>query len=64
MLILNAGVLRTDLQLTEDHLEEMFQVNYVSQAYLTVKLIQTMLSSQNNDRVRVVAVSCESHRVE
>lgn len=64
LLILNAGVLRTDLQLTEDNLEEMFQVNYVSQAYLTVKLIQTMLTSQNKDRVRVVAVSCESHRVE
>ena len=39
LLILNAGVLNTTFKLTEDGYEEMFQVNYLSQAYLALGLL-------------------------
>ncbi|CAF0780057.1 unnamed protein product [Rotaria sordida] len=63
-LILNAGVLNPKFKLTEDGYEEMFQVNYMSQAYLTFGLIQSMLTTNTNSLPRVIAISCESHRVE
>ena len=64
LLFLNAGVLSTKFQLTEDGYEEMFQVNYLSQVYLTCGLIQAMLTTNSNSPPRVIAISCESHRVE
>jgi NAD(P)-dependent dehydrogenase (short-subunit alcohol dehydrogenase family) len=64
LLILNAGVLNPTFKLTEDGYEEMFQVNYMSQAYLTVGLLASMLTTQTKTPPRVIAISCESHRVE
>ncbi len=63
-LILNAGILNTTFKLTQDGYEEMFQVNYLSQAYLTFGLIASMLTTQTENPPRVIAISCESHRVE
>lgn len=42
----------------------MFQVNYLSQAYLTFGLLSSMLSTKTEYPPRVIAISCESHRVE
>jgi NAD(P)-dependent dehydrogenase (short-subunit alcohol dehydrogenase family) len=64
LLILNAGVLNTRFKLTADGYEEMFQVNYLSQVYLTFGLISSMLSTKTENPPRVIAISCESHRVE
>jgi NAD(P)-dependent dehydrogenase (short-subunit alcohol dehydrogenase family) len=64
LLILNAGVLNPQFRLTEDGYEEMFQVNYLSQVYLTAALLPAMLTTETHRPVRVIAVSCESHRVE
>ena len=63
-LILNAGILNSDFRLTEDGFEEMFQVNYLAQAYLTFRLILPMTSTKTNRPPRIIAISCESHRVE
>ncbi|CAF2431357.1 unnamed protein product [Rotaria sp. Silwood2] len=63
-LILNAGVLNSTFKLTVDGYEEMFQVNYMSQVYLTFGLLQSMLITKTNSPPRVIAISCESHRVE
>ena len=63
-LILNAGVLNTDFKLTEDGYEEMFQVNYLAQVYLTLGLISSMITTQADSPPRVIAISCESHRIE
>ena len=59
ILILNAAVFETDHKLTDDNLETMFQVNYLSQFYLTRILLENLLKSQDS---RIVLVSCESHR--
>ena len=64
MLILNAGVLNPNFKLTEDGYEEMFQVNYMSQAYLTFGLIASMLNTKTDSPPRIIAISCESHRME
>ncbi|CAF0904983.1 unnamed protein product [Didymodactylos carnosus] len=64
LLILNAGVLKTKFNLTEDGNEEMFQVNYLAQVYLTLSLISVLLTTESKTPPRVVAVSCEAHRVE
>ncbi len=65
LLILNAGVLNPTFKLTEDGYEEMFQVNYLSHMYLTFGLIPSMLTTKTDDSPpRVIAISCESHRVE
>lgn len=64
LLILNAGVLNTQFKLTEDGYEEMFQVNYLSQVYLTCGLLQSMLTTNSDTPPRVIAISCESHRIE
>jgi len=63
-LILNAGVLNTKFKLTQDGYEEMFQVNYLSQVYLTFGLLSSMLITKTDNPPRVIAISCESHRVE
>ncbi len=63
-MILNAGVLNTKFKLTEDGYEEMFQVNYLAQVYLTFGLISSMLNTQSESPPRVIAISCESHRIE
>jgi NAD(P)-dependent dehydrogenase (short-subunit alcohol dehydrogenase family) len=64
ILILNAGILNPTFKLTGDGFEEMFQVNYMSQAYLTFGLIASMLNTKTDSPPRVIAISCESHRVE
>ena len=64
LLILNAGVLNTTFKLTEDGYEEMFQVNYLSQVYLALGLIISMLVTKADSPPRIVAISCESHRVQ
>ncbi|CAF1586140.1 unnamed protein product, partial [Didymodactylos carnosus] len=64
LLILNAGILKTKLDLTEDGNEEMFQVNYLAQVYLTMSLLPSLLTTKSKGPTRVVAVSCEAHRVE
>ncbi|XP_018058915.1 PREDICTED: WW domain-containing oxidoreductase-like isoform X3 [Atta colombica] len=59
ILILNAGVFGLPYQLTKDGYETTFQVNHLSQFYLTLLLKQTIQSSNNP---RIVVVSSESHR--
>ena len=63
-LILNAGVLNTTFKLTEDGYEEMFQVNYLAQTYLAAGLLSSMLVTKSDQPPRIIAISCESHRVE
>ncbi|CAF1510627.1 unnamed protein product [Adineta ricciae] len=64
LLILNAGVLNTTFKLTEDGYEEMFQVNYLAQTYLAAGLLSSMLVTKSDQPPRIIAISCESHRVE
>lgn len=59
MLILNAGVFGLPHTITVDGVEAVFQVNYLSQAYLTLKLEDVLTRSAP---ARVVFVSSESHR--
>ncbi|XP_050463823.1 WW domain-containing oxidoreductase-like isoform X2 [Cataglyphis hispanica] len=59
LLILNAGVFGLSYQLTKDGYETTFQVNYLSQFYLTLLLEHTI---QNSNNPRIVIVSSESHR--
>ncbi|XP_011697335.1 PREDICTED: WW domain-containing oxidoreductase isoform X2 [Wasmannia auropunctata] len=59
ILILNAGVFTPPYELTKDGYELTFQVNHLSQFYLTLLLEQAIKSSNNP---RVVVVSSESHR--
>lgn len=59
VLILNAGVFGLPYLVTENDLEMTFQVNYLSQFYLT-KLLQDILIASAPGRV--VVVSSESHR--
>lgn len=63
-LILNAGILNADFRLTEDGYEEMFQVNYLSQVYLSVGLMSSLISTKTDRPPRIIAISCESHRVD
>ena len=46
LLVLNAGVYRTSLSLTEDGLEEMMQTNYLSHVLLTSLLLPCLLASK------------------
>jgi len=62
ILVLNAGVMGLDFQRTTDGLETMFQVNYLSQFLLTLKLLPVIRGTRGSDRPRVVYVSSESHR--
>lgn len=57
MLILNAGVFGLPYCRTADGFETTFQVNHLSQMYLTL-LLKPLLKSGS----RVVVVSSESHR--
>lgn len=59
ILILNAGVFALPYSLTEDGLETTFQVNHLSQFYLTL-LLEDLLAKASPSRV--VFVSSESHR--
>ncbi|EZA53638.1 hypothetical protein DMN91_005483 [Ooceraea biroi] len=59
ILILNAGVFGIPYQLTKDGYETTFQVNHLSQFYLTL-LLENVIQGTNNSRV--VIVSSESHR--
>jgi len=47
ILILNAGVFALPYQLTKDGYETTFQVNHLSQFYLTLLLKETIQSSNN-----------------
>ena len=64
LLILNAGVLHAQFKLTVDGFEEMFQVNYMAQAYLAAGLLSSMFNTKAKSPPRILAISCESHRVE
>ncbi|KAL6427611.1 hypothetical protein ACFW04_008822 [Cataglyphis niger] len=59
ILILNAGIFGLPYQLTKDGYEMTFQVNHLSQFYLTLLLEHTI---QNSNNPRIVIVSSESHR--
>jgi NAD(P)-dependent dehydrogenase (short-subunit alcohol dehydrogenase family) len=59
MLFLNAAICETEHKLTDDNLEIMFQVNYLSQFYLARLLTPTLMSTSNS---RLVIISCEAHR--
>lgn len=59
ILILNAGVFAAPYTITTDGYEMTFQVNHLSQYYLTMLLEPSIRSSRNS---RVVIVSSESHR--
>ncbi|CAG5128309.1 unnamed protein product [Candidula unifasciata] len=59
ILILNAAIFGTGYIQTEDNLEATFQVNYLSQFYLTKLLVNIMMRSAPG---RVVVVSSENHR--
>ncbi|XP_044595631.1 WW domain-containing oxidoreductase isoform X2 [Cotesia glomerata] len=59
ILILNAGIFAHPYSLTEDGYEQTFQVNYLSQYYLTVLLEDHLKISTDS---RVVVVASESHR--
>lgn len=57
ILILNAGVFGLPYSRTEDGFETTFQINHLSQFYLTL-LLKPLLKSGS----RVIVVSSESHR--
>lgn len=59
MLILNAGIFGAGFSNTEDGLESTFQVNYLSQFYLTRLLRDKLIESKPS---RLVVLSSESHR--
>ncbi|KAL7300904.1 hypothetical protein TKK_0006456 [Trichogramma kaykai] len=59
ILILNAGVFALPYTLTQDGYEMTFQVNHLSQFYLTLLLEHPLRSCHNS---RVVILSSESHR--
>ncbi|EFN83713.1 WW domain-containing oxidoreductase [Harpegnathos saltator] len=59
ILILNAGVFGIPYQLTNDGYETTFQVNHLSQFYLTLLLEHSIQKAANP---RIVIVSSESHR--
>lgn len=59
MLFLNAAIFEVEHKLTENNLETMFQVNYLSQFYLTRLLMNHIL---NASYARIIIVSCESHK--
>ena len=60
ILVLNAGVFGIGFRTTpEDGLEEMFQVNFLSQFYLASRL-KTLMSKST--KPRMVVVTSESHR--
>ncbi|XP_001606146.2 WW domain-containing oxidoreductase [Nasonia vitripennis] len=59
ILILNAGVFAVPYTLTQDGYEMQFQVNHLSQFYLTLLLEHPLRSCQSS---RVVILSSESHR--
>ena len=60
MLVLNAGIFNAPHQLTDDGLEQTYQVNHLSHFYLCHLLLPSLRVS----RGRVVWVSAESHRFE
>lgn len=59
VLILNAGVYGHPYELTKDGYETTFQVNHLSQFYLTKLLTSLLIKSSPS---RVVVLSSESHR--
>lgn len=59
VLIHNAGVYNTKKRFTEDNIEEVFQVNYLSSFILTYRLIDK-LKQQNKSRI--IYVNSEGHR--
>lgn len=59
ILILNAATFETDYKCTQDNLEMMYQVNYLSQFYLTRLLIANLREAKD---ARIIAIGCESHR--
>lgn len=58
-LVLNAGIFGKPYQLTEDGLESMLQVNYLSNYYLLTLLLKNLTGALSS---RVVLLSAESHR--
>jgi WW domain-containing oxidoreductase len=59
MLFLNAAIFEPNHTLTDNGLEIMFQVNYLSQFYLTRLLLDNLI---NTPQSRIIVISCESHR--
>jgi len=58
-LVLNAGVFALPFTTTQDNVETMMQVNYLSSFYLVQLLLKQLVASTNP---RVVILSSESHR--
>ncbi len=59
VLIHNAGVFNTRLRLTQDGIEEVFQVNYLS-SFIITYLIKEKLMNQKS--ARILLVNSEGHR--
>ncbi|XP_031564075.1 WW domain-containing oxidoreductase-like [Actinia tenebrosa] len=59
VLICNAAVLGGSWQLTEDHIERTFAINYLGH-FLLIQLLQDLMVSSSP--ARIVMVSSESHR--
>jgi retinol dehydrogenase 12 len=60
VLINNAGVLMTQREMTEDGYETMFQVNYLSQFYLTQLLLDEL---QNSPQGRIINLCSSVYRM-
>ena len=58
--ISNAAVVSLQSRVTEQGLDEMFMVNYLSVFYLTNKLLNKSIIKKNN--ARIIFVASESHR--
>ena len=61
ILVNNAGLVTNKYILTEDDYEIHFGVNYLSHFYLTLLLLERLMSSEN---AKIVNVSAMGHRCE
>lgn len=59
LLFLNAATFETEYRCSENNLELMFQVNYLSQFYLTRLLMKKLTSSRES---RIIVIGCESQK--
>ena len=59
LLILNAATFELDYKCSQDNLEMMYQVNYLSQFYLTRLLMANLREAKD---ARIIAIGCESYR--
>jgi len=64
LLINNAGVVTTSLQLSQDGYEQMMAVNYLSVFVLTTRLLPRLIESgTKNEKARIVNVATEGYKL-